>query len=73
MCRPLLRYVTKNELDEGIPSPPPKVLPEKYRGQPHEYIARLNFGKLPYIARSEPFALRLRGPQIFPCMAGRAR
>lgn len=54
VSRPLARYVVANELAEGVPSLAPKVLPDRYRDNPHKYVERLNFGRLPYIERSAP-------------------
>ena len=33
---------------EGLPLPPPAVLPAKFKGRPHAYVEHLNGGLLPY-------------------------
>ena len=52
VCQPLLRYVTENVRGSGVPQPKAAQLPDTFRGRPHDYLEFLNFGRLPYIARS---------------------
>ena len=43
-----LEYISTSIMTEGLPMPPPAVLPAKFKGRPHAYVEYLNGGLLPY-------------------------
>ena len=43
-----LEYISTSSMAEGLPLPPPAVLPAKFKGRPHAYVEYLNGGLLPY-------------------------
>lgn len=48
------RYITEDERAPGIPEPEVPVLPERFKDDPHKYIAQLNGGTLPYEFAGKP-------------------
>jgi hypothetical protein len=48
-----MRYIVESERDEDVPTPDARVLPEKYKNDPHQYIKLLNGNRLPYSLNSE--------------------
>ena len=50
----LQRYITKDERAPDVPEPAIPEVPKEYASNPHNYIKRLNWGRMPYELGSEP-------------------
>ena len=49
----LQRYITEDERAPDVPKPAVPEMPKEYASNPHKYIKKLNWGRMPYELGSE--------------------